>query len=78
MKWPSLVAKNGKIFVLLRKMFGRIDSWYFIVFQKSGIDKILPCMKIDDYLFDPCGYSMNGILQNETADYGLVRKSRHN
>lgn len=40
--------------------------------QKSGIDKILPCMKIDDYLFDPCGYSMNGILKNESVDYGLV------
>jgi S-adenosylmethionine decarboxylase len=41
--------------------------------QKSGIDKILPCMKVDDYLFDPCGYSMNGVLQNEAVDYGLVR-----
>jgi len=37
----------------------------------SGIDKILPCMKIDDYLFEPCGYSMNGILRNESNDYGL-------
>jgi len=37
----------------------------------SGIDKILPCMKIDDYLFEPCGYSMNGILRNESTDYGL-------
>ncbi len=41
-------------------------------FQKSGIDVILPCMMIDDYLFDPCGYSMNGILKNESVDYGLV------
>jgi S-adenosylmethionine decarboxylase len=29
--------------------------------QKSGIYKIIPGMVIDDYLFDPCGYSMNGI-----------------
>ncbi|XP_029639940.1 S-adenosylmethionine decarboxylase proenzyme 1 isoform X1 [Octopus sinensis] len=30
--------------------------------QKCGIDKLLPNMLIDDYLFEPCGYSMNGIL----------------
>jgi hypothetical protein len=40
--------------------------------QISGIDRILPCMKIDDYLFEPCGYSMNGILKNESIDFGLV------
>lgn len=40
--------------------------------KKSGIDLILPCMIIDDYLFDPCGYSMNGICKNECADFGLV------
>ncbi|KAI9556976.1 hypothetical protein GHT06_016770 [Daphnia sinensis] len=32
--------------------------------QKSGIDKILSNVTIDDYLFDPCGYSMNGVLKN--------------
>lgn len=28
---------------------------------RSGIHKILPGMIIDDYLFEPCGYSMNGV-----------------
>lgn len=31
--------------------------------QKSGIDKILPGMAIDDFLFDPCGYSMNALIK---------------
>jgi len=30
--------------------------------QKSGIIDLIPGIKIDDFLFDPCGYSMNGIL----------------
>lgn len=30
--------------------------------QKSGIADIIPGIKIDDFLFDPCGYSMNGLL----------------
>ncbi|KRT81936.1 hypothetical protein AMK59_5835, partial [Oryctes borbonicus] len=32
--------------------------------KKSGIDKIIPNMVIDDYLFEPCGYSMNGITKS--------------
>ncbi|XP_055375542.1 S-adenosylmethionine decarboxylase proenzyme isoform X2 [Condylostylus longicornis] len=31
---------------------------------KSGINKLIPGMNIDDYLFEPCGYSMNGISKN--------------
>ncbi|KAH8387383.1 hypothetical protein KR093_006724 [Drosophila rubida] len=34
------------------------------VTQSSGIDLLLPQMHIDDFLFDPCGYSMNGINAN--------------
>lgn len=33
-------------------------------FQKSGIDKIIPNMIIDDFLFEPYGYSMNGVTKN--------------
>lgn len=28
----------------------------------SGIDKLLPGSKIQEFCFDPCGYSMNGLL----------------
>ncbi|KAF9421268.1 hypothetical protein HW555_002740 [Spodoptera exigua] len=31
---------------------------------ESGIDKIIPGMVIDDFLFDPCGYSMNGVAKD--------------
>ena len=33
------------------------------LFQKSSIDKLLPEMKMDDFLFSPIGYSMNGIMK---------------
>ena len=42
-----------------------------ISLQKSGISSLVHNMKIDDYLFHPCGYSMNGVLLNENEDYGL-------
>uniref|UniRef100_A0A336LU59 S-adenosylmethionine decarboxylase proenzyme n=1 Tax=Culicoides sonorensis TaxID=179676 RepID=A0A336LU59_CULSO len=32
--------------------------------ERAGIHKIIPGMAIDDFLFDPCGYSMNGVLKN--------------
>jgi S-adenosylmethionine decarboxylase len=31
--------------------------------RRSGIDKLMPDMVLDDFLFEPCGYSMNGIQQ---------------
>ncbi|XP_067945635.1 S-adenosylmethionine decarboxylase proenzyme 1-like [Watersipora subatra] len=32
--------------------------------QSSGIDTILPKSVIDEHLFEPCGYSANGLLAN--------------
>ncbi|XP_011504579.1 PREDICTED: S-adenosylmethionine decarboxylase proenzyme [Ceratosolen solmsi marchali] len=32
--------------------------------QKSGIDRLIPNMLIDDFLFEPCGYSMNGVSKS--------------
>ena len=51
---------------------GNSTTAFYLLFQISGINKILPSMKIDDFLFEPCGYSMNGILKNENIDFGLV------
>jgi S-adenosylmethionine decarboxylase len=32
--------------------------------QMSGIDRLLPLgTVVDSHLFDPCGYSMNGIIE---------------
>lgn len=31
--------------------------------QKSGIDRLYPTATLDDFLFTPCGYSVNGILK---------------
>jgi len=38
--------------------------------KKSGIDCLLPEMDLDDYLFEPCGYSMNGVLKDDSLDSG--------
>jgi len=31
--------------------------------EKAGIDKLIPGAVIDDFLFGPCGYSMNGLIR---------------
>lgn len=32
--------------------------------QKSGIDRLFHNLQVDDFLFEPCGYSMNGFLRS--------------
>lgn len=32
--------------------------------KRAGIDLLLPNVLIDDFLFSPCGYSMNGIMKD--------------
>jgi len=39
--------------------------------KKSGINKLVPGMKIDSCLFEPCGYSMNAILDDAHCSGGL-------
>ena len=36
------------------------------VLQRSGISELVPGMKMDTCLFDPCGYSMNAIAKQVT------------
>lgn len=45
--------------------------------QESGIDKIIPGMVIDDYLFDPCGYSMNGVAKDVSTTLQCFMSSLH-
>lgn len=63
-KEMSSDAKDATIVRI--KIFLIILFFYEIYFflQKTGINKIIPGMIIDDYLFDPCGYSMNGVSKN--------------
>ncbi|XP_013141026.1 PREDICTED: S-adenosylmethionine decarboxylase proenzyme [Papilio polytes] len=45
--------------------------------KESGIDKIIPGMVIDDYLFDPCGYSMNGVAKDVSTTLQCFMSSLH-
>ncbi|MCL4121651.1 UNVERIFIED_CONTAM: hypothetical protein GTU68_037804 [Idotea baltica] len=38
----------------------------------SGIDTLIPGMIIDDFQFDPCGYSMNGVSRNVPGGYMTI------
>lgn len=45
-----------------------------VCFQKSGIEKLIPNMMIDDFLFEPCGYSMNGISNKNVSIFFVCLK----
>lgn len=50
--------------------FHRADSNFVSAAQttaKTGIKSMLPNADIDDYLFEPCGYSMNGLEDDGVA-----------
>ena len=38
-----------------------VHYFFYLFFQASGLDTLIPGLLIDDYLFEPCGYSMNGL-----------------
>lgn len=48
-------------------------DFFSLSLQRSGIGKLIPEMVIDDYLFEPCGYSMNGIAKLNVSNLMLVR-----
>ena len=45
---------------------GRYSALPPAVLQRSGISELVPGMKMDTCLFDPCGYSMNAIAKQVT------------
>lgn len=40
--------------------------------KNSGIDRLIPDMMIDDFQFDPCGYSMNGLMRSVPGGYMTI------
>ena len=59
-RWGSLIRSSPRMALTVERCF---NSNLSHLFQKSGIDKLLPEMKMDDFLFSPIGYSMNGITE---------------
>ncbi|KYQ93099.1 S-adenosylmethionine decarboxylase [Tieghemostelium lacteum] len=47
---------------VMEQFFKKPDQPVSEVTEKSGIAGLLPGSLIDDFQFDPCGYSMNGLL----------------
>lgn len=75
--YPNTVEPDQTIEILMTELNPQIMSIFTKdecdkasdATERSGIHKILPGMVIDDYLFEPCGYSMNGISKNNVSVY---------
>ncbi|XP_077977562.1 S-adenosylmethionine decarboxylase proenzyme-like [Glandiceps talaboti] len=50
---------------VMRQFYKTEDQTSQEVTQKSGIADLFPDLKVDSVMFDPCGYSMNGLMPNE-------------
>lgn len=62
-KWQSF-SRIGYSFLSIKSYWGKNSNLIIFFFlQNSGIDRLIPDMMIDDYQFDPCGYSMNGLMR---------------
>lgn len=46
------------------------------VTKTSGIADLLPGMIVDDFMFDPCGYSMNGLLKDAYCTIHITPQSQ--
>lgn len=48
-----------------KQLFNSHDQTRDQLRQLSGVDQILPGFDVDDFLFEPCGYSLNAVKGNE-------------
>ncbi|MCB0411390.1 MAG: hypothetical protein KDD22_02620 [Bdellovibrionales bacterium] len=49
----------------LRSLFSAGNCSTESLRQKTKVDQILPGFKVDDYVFDPCGYSLNALKNDD-------------
>lgn len=59
----------------MKQFFKQEDMTADDVTIESGISDILPGTLIDSFAFDPCGYSMNGLLQNSYSTIHITPES---
>lgn len=57
------------------KQFFKQEKTSAEVTKESGISDILPGSLIDGFCFDPCGYSMNGLLNNSYSTIHITPES---
>lgn len=75
-KMPILEVMMGNLNEKKMKQFvKRDDNTSHGTTQSSGIQDILPGSLIDGFLFDPCGYSMNGLLHNSYSTIHITPES---